>query len=177
MAPWPTLCSRGSTRKATRVISNRAAASALSQQRLGVRASSSESGPPRSSTTGSRCSNETMSKKCPNCGSPDVQRSHFLGHEEHERYPLRSPYRCNACGGRFFVISRKVRRAMIGLLAVVALMIAFATIALLIPPEPPKPPKPPTPSPLTPLTMRGAAALKGTSSSGTFPSAVGRKSG
>ncbi len=73
-----------------------------------------------------------MSKKCPACGSPRVRRSRFRGHEEHERHFFRSPYRCLACGDRFFVISHTARQATIGLCVGVAT--AFVTFGwLLIP--------------------------------------------
>ena len=73
-----------------------------------------------------------MSKKCPACGSHVVVPSHFRGHAERERYQSRSPYRCLACGARFFVISHKTRQAVIGLL--VAISIAFAVVNWLLTP-------------------------------------------
>ena len=73
-----------------------------------------------------------MSKKCPACDSHVVVPSHFRGRAERERYPSRSPYRCRACGARFFVISHKTRQAVIGLL--VAIPIAFTVVNWLLTP-------------------------------------------
>lgn len=47
-------------------------------------------------------------KRCPACGSPNVQRS-GLRASERGSHALRSPYRCNACETRFWVLSRKAR--------------------------------------------------------------------
>jgi len=73
-----------------------------------------------------------MLKSCPACGSPLVRRSRFRAREEHERYLLRSPYRCRACGGRFFVTSHKVRQAAVGALALIP--IAYVTVGWLLTP-------------------------------------------
>ena len=47
-------------------------------------------------------------KRCPVCGSSDVQRSHFH-HSEAESHRFHSPYRCQRCGRRFWALSRKAR--------------------------------------------------------------------
>jgi hypothetical protein len=73
-----------------------------------------------------------MSNKCPVCGSHIVLPSHFRGHAEREHHPSRSPYRCRACGARFFVISHRTRQALIGLL--IAVPIAFAVVNWLLTP-------------------------------------------
>src|ERR1700720_4630037 len=85
-----------------------------------------------------------MSRKCPRCGSSGVHRSSFRGPDEREFYVLRSPYRCEQCGERFWVVSRKAQRAMIWILVLLVLMIVSTTIALLMPAEiPPLPPSVP----------------------------------
>ena len=93
-----------------------------------------------------------MTRKCPRCGSSGVHRSSFRGPDEREFYILRSPYRCEQCGERFWVISRKAQRAMIWILVLLVLMIVSVTLALLIPAEIPQPP------PLAPPS-RGAIEL------------------
>ena len=85
-----------------------------------------------------------MTKKCPNCGSSDVRRSHFQGTDEYEHHLLRSPYRCQACGVRFFAISRKTRQAAIGVLAIAVFVVAVFTawrIREMLPASEPPPPR------------------------------------
>src|SRR5207247_10223793 len=82
-----------------------------------------------------------MSKRCPRCGSLDLRRSSFRSREERQDHILRSPYRCEECGERFWFMSRKVRNATIWMLALVigSGMIALVTAALIpvrAPPEP-----------------------------------------
>jgi hypothetical protein len=67
-----------------------------------------------------------------------VRRSSFHGPEEQAEFFLQSPYRCEECGERFFVISRKARRAMLWMLIVLALLIAYAVITFMIPAEIPQ---------------------------------------
>ena len=73
--------------------------------------------------------------KCPACDSPVVRRSHFRNRVERDLYRTRSPYRCESCGNRFFVVSYKARRGI--LIAIVsAFLIALATLLwLMTPPE------------------------------------------
>lgn len=73
-----------------------------------------------------------MSKKCPACGSDIVRPSRFQDDEERERYPSQSPFRCLACGARFFVTSHKTRQIVLGLLVVIP--IAYAAVSWLLPP-------------------------------------------
>ena len=73
-------------------------------------------------------------KNCPYCDSLNVRRSHFQSQDEAEGHAFTSPYRCDECFGRFFVLSRKTRYAMIGLFA---FLIASATIFLLPTGDPP----------------------------------------
>ena len=47
-------------------------------------------------------------KRCPACGSANVRRSGVRG-PEHGSHTFRSPYRCNVCDTRFWVLSRKTR--------------------------------------------------------------------
>ena len=68
---------------------------------------------------------------CPRCGSLDLRRSSFRSREERQDHILRSPYRCEECGERFWFMSRKVRNATIWMLA---LVIASGTIALVTAP-------------------------------------------
>lgn len=82
-----------------------------------------------------------MSRKCPRCGSVDVQRSAFEDQEEQYLFFLKSPYRCKACGVRFWAVSRKVRRLIISIAVFLVLMVVSATVALLIPGEMPQAPK------------------------------------
>ena len=79
-----------------------------------------------------------MFRKCPHCGSREVRRSSFHSDGERAHYILRSPYRCEKCNERFWVISRKAEY----LLAILIALIAFAIIAFLIPAELPQPPTP-----------------------------------
>ena len=74
-----------------------------------------------------------MSNKCSACGSHIVRPSHFRGHAERKAHPIRSPYRCLACGARFFVISHKARQAALRLF--IAICVAFATFGWLFAPE------------------------------------------
>ena len=115
----------------TRTISKRVAGSVSSLCRAIAPAIRCGNGRRRSSGAESRCTNAPMSRKCPSCGSHVVVPSHFRGHAERTRYPSRSPYRCLACGARFFVISHTTRQALIGLL--VAIPIAFAVVVWLTP--------------------------------------------
>ena len=83
-----------------------------------------------------------LKKKCPTCGSAEVRRSAFRDYEEARAHIFRSPYRCEKCGKRFWVISRKVRRLILWTLGGA---FALLTIAFLIPEEPPQ--KPPSAQP------------------------------
>jgi hypothetical protein len=70
-------------------------------------------------------------QKCPRCGSLDIRRSSFRSSEERESHFLRSPYRCENCDERFWVLSRKAKY-LVGMLVA---LIALAVIAILIPAE------------------------------------------
>ena len=129
---------QGSAPRRTRIgctatISRRAGASASSRYPGNARKRSSRNGRMRSrpADQSRRRSTSATSKRCPRCGSSDVRRSSFQGTDERKPYALRSPYRCEECGERFWVISRKARHAMIWILVLVVLMIA-SSIALLI---------------------------------------------
>jgi len=74
-----------------------------------------------------------MPKKCRACGSHVVRRSRFQGSAEHTLHPFQSPYRCAACGNRFFVVSRKTKQAAVGL--VVGSCVAFPIASLLFTPD------------------------------------------
>jgi len=65
-------------------------------------------------------------KHCPGCGSGNVRRS-TIRRTDTSVHPLRSPYRCRACGHRFWVISRKARA---GLAATAAGVLTLTTIAV-----------------------------------------------
>ena len=67
-------------------------------------------------------------KHCPYCDSTNVRRSRFESQEEVDQHVFTSPYRCDACYGRFFVVSRKTRYAILG---AVTFLIASAAIALI----------------------------------------------
>jgi hypothetical protein len=69
-----------------------------------------------------------MSRKCPQCGSLAVRRSSFEGPDEQQDHVLLSPYRCENCGSRFWVISRRARYMSIGILVLLILMIAWMII-------------------------------------------------
>jgi hypothetical protein len=59
----------------------------------------------------------------------EVRRSAFRGPDERQLYVFRSPYRCEGCGERFWVLSGNAR-LMIG---AVVLLIALAALALYLP--------------------------------------------
>ena len=83
------------------------------------------------------------SKKCPRCGSLNVRRSGFQSQDEEQIHVFTSPYRCEECSERFWVLNRKTRHAMIWILV---LLIASVTIAWLIPTGAPPPPTRATPT-------------------------------
>ena len=87
-----------------------------------------------------------MSRKCPRCGCSDVRRSSIHGEEEEQVHVLLSPYRCNKCDERFWVISRKARQMAIGLLV---LTVTGVTVALLL--------REPAPPPLLPPVQSSGA--------------------
>ena len=64
-------------------------------------------------------------KRCPACRSTDVRRSHVLWSEA-GAHALRSPYRCNNCDARFWVVSRKAR------ITIAAFAAACAVVAITI---------------------------------------------
>jgi len=72
-------------------------------------------------------------RHCPYCDSTEVRRSRFQSQEEVDEHVFTSPYRCDACYGRFFVLSRKTRYAII---AAVVFLIASIAIALIPAREP-----------------------------------------
>ena len=65
-----------------------------------------------------------MLRKCPKCKCLDVRRSSFGRDDVSSWWRWRSPYRCNRCGERFWVVSRRFYRvagvaaAVIGAFAV-----------------------------------------------------------
>ena len=69
-------------------------------------------------------------KNCPSCGTSEVRRSAFSDYEERDAHIFRSPYRCEKCGERFWVVSRKARRLFIWTLFGA---VALVTFAFLIP--------------------------------------------
>jgi len=69
-----------------------------------------------------------VTKRCPYCDSTNERRSRFQPQEEIDDHVFTSPYRCDACCGRFFVVSRKTRYAILG---IVAFLIASTAIALI----------------------------------------------
>lgn len=77
-------------------------------------------------------------KKCPHCGSSNVRRAHFQSRDEAQRHVLTSPYRCEECSKRFWVLSRKTRNATIVIIALaIASVIIVSLIPMRLPPEPP----------------------------------------
>src|SRR6185312_8997472 len=70
-----------------------------------------------------------MARKCPRCGCSDVRRSTIHSVDEEQLHVFLSPYRCNECDERFWVISRRARQMAIGLLV---LAVTGVTIALLM---------------------------------------------
>jgi hypothetical protein len=62
-------------------------------------------------------------KHCPACGSDNVRRSSIRS-EEVRVSALHSPYRCRACGSRFWVVSRRARRG-IAVLALAGAALVF----------------------------------------------------
>ena len=58
-------------------------------------------------------------EKCPRCGSSNVRRAHFQSRDEAQRHVLTSPYRCEECNERFWLLSRKTRQTTIAILALV----------------------------------------------------------
>ena len=81
-----------------------------------------------------------------------MRRSQFQTQEEAEDHVFTSPYRCDQCFGRFFVLSRKTRYAMIGILA---FLLASATIIFLIPMPEPVPPIPAQHASVKPVLPNG----------------------
>jgi hypothetical protein len=67
-------------------------------------------------------------KKCPACGSDEVRRSYVRPSEEGS-HSFRSPYRCQKCHKRFWVISGKMRR---GLAASCTMVLVFAVAWMLL---------------------------------------------
>lgn len=63
-------------------------------------------------------------RQCPACGSTKVRRSTIRA-SERGAHAFRSPYRCEACRARYWVLSRKAR------LGIVAAGASALTIALL----------------------------------------------
>lgn len=78
-----------------------------------------------------------MSKKCPRCGSLKLRRSAYQGFQEGVFHVLQSPVRCEECDERFWILSRLARTLIFWIFV---LMIAAATIALLIPARAPEVP-------------------------------------
>lgn len=83
-----------------------------------------------------------MSKRCVRCGSRTVRRSSFHGQGDREQHVLHSPYRCEVCGERFWVVSRKARNMMALILAVLVLVVLGVVIDWRFPAELPQRPAP-----------------------------------
>jgi hypothetical protein len=66
-------------------------------------------------------------KHCPACGSVNVRRS-GVHSSEARSHGFRSPYRCQECDTRFWVVSR---RARLGAIAAGACVIVIIVIALM----------------------------------------------
>ena len=78
-----------------------------------------------------------MSRKCPRCGSLKLHHSAYRGSQEGTFHVLQSPVRCEECGERFWILNRRARSLIFW---VVVLIIAVATIALLMPAQAPRSP-------------------------------------
>ena len=71
--------------------------------------------------------------KCPHCGSSSVRRAHFQSRDEAQRHFLTSPYRCEKCNKRFWLLSRKARYATITILALVIVALIIVTLTIVLP--------------------------------------------
>lgn len=76
-------------------------------------------------------------KRCVGCGSQSVRRSR-RDHADFRRRPFQSPYRCNACGTRFWTISHATRVSVgvIGAAALVVIVVPMLVRHML--PAPPR---------------------------------------
>ena len=72
-------------------------------------------------------------KKCPRCGSSSVRRAHFQSRDEAQRHSLTSPYRCEKCSKRFWLLSRKTRYATITILALLIVALIIVTLTIVLP--------------------------------------------
>ena len=70
--------------------------------------------------------------RCPACGSAKVRRSSIRGREA-GAHAFRSPYRCEACRHRFWVVSRKTRIGAAAALIGTVTLVAFAAAWTLLP--------------------------------------------
>ena len=70
-------------------------------------------------------------KQCPACGSTNVRRSTIRA-SERGAHAFRSPYRCEACRARYWVLSRKVRLGVVAAGASVLTVALLATAAALL---------------------------------------------
>jgi hypothetical protein len=70
-------------------------------------------------------------KRCTECNSANVRRSGAHTVEGHQ-HPFHSPYRCDDCNARFWVISRKIRLGAVAGGALVATFVALAFVPFLI---------------------------------------------
>jgi len=61
-----------------------------------------------------------MIRYCPHCGDL-ADRSSIHSDDSRLRLLLLSPYRCNSCGKRFWLISSRIRSVLIGIASVGAL--------------------------------------------------------
>lgn len=68
-------------------------------------------------------------KHCPACRSTNVRRS-GCSHEETLTHAFQSPYRCQECNTRFWVLSRKTRIGafVVGALSTVLLLVVGGTL-------------------------------------------------
>ena len=65
-----------------------------------------------------------MTRACPHCGSANVRRSRSL-ESEASLHPFSSPYRCRDCGGRFWLVSKKI---YVGVALTVALIVSASLL-------------------------------------------------
>jgi predicted RNA-binding Zn-ribbon protein involved in translation (DUF1610 family) len=70
--------------------------------------------------------------RCPACGSAQVRRSRIRSREA-GAHAFRSPYRCEACRLRFWVVSRRTRMGAAAGAVVAVFLVAFAAAWSLLP--------------------------------------------
>lgn len=70
-------------------------------------------------------------KRCTECNSANVRRSGAHATEGHQ-HPFQSPYRCEDCDARFWVISRRIRLGAVAGGALVATIVALALVPVML---------------------------------------------